>query len=171
MTVNIIYASRYGTSERLANHLASTLVDLGTPALATPISDLTAPPENPIVLITAIIWDLPIPAMRRWIAAHSSTLPDKIIAVGTVSGAAGVRPEGGLVYARHLARRVGNDAAYQFAMSGEIPARKRVPTWQWVALKLFSFLMRKPQLFSIKPGFSAAEAAAETIHTMLKNNR
>ena len=105
--------------------------------------------SQPLVILSAIIWDRPVPVMREWITANSHLVRQWTVACGVVCGSAGVRETGGLVYARQLAGRIGKPDVFQFALSGQIPPRDRLRSWEWWALQAFAKVMRKPQLFEI----------------------
>jgi hypothetical protein len=127
------------------------------------VSSNSTVPLQPLVLLTPIIWDRPIPAMREWIAANSKLIQEHIVASGVVCGAAGVRETGGMVYARQLAKRIGRPDVFQFALSGEIPSRDKLRGWEWRALRIFAGIMRQPKLFTIR----ADEAKARKIGSQI----
>ena len=94
--------------------------------------------SQPLVILSAIIWDRPVPVMREWITANSHLVRQWTVACGVVCGSAGVRETGGLVYARQLAGRIGKPDVFQFALSGQIPPRDRLRSWEWWALQAFA---------------------------------
>src|SRR5690606_6982103 len=112
-------ASRWGTTATLAADLAEALRARGhTAHLHNVADDPTLPAEGRILVMTAIAWDRPNPAMRQWIASHRPTLAPRVAALVLVCGAAGVRPTGGQIYARQLAKRTGvGDEVPRFALS------------------------------------------------------
>lgn len=148
----IAYASRWGTTATLAADLADALRARGRTAHLHNISDdPTLPAEGRLIVMTAIVWDRPIPAMRQWIATHRPTLAPRVAALVVVCGAAGVRPTGGQIYARQLARRIGvGDDVPRFALSGQIPEDARLKGWERVALRAFAKVMRAPGLMEIE---------------------
>ena len=149
-SITVAYASRFGSTRRLAEELAAGLVKAGA---APELLDVRVNPKltrQPLVILTPIIWDRPLPAIREWIAANSALVRQCTVACGVVCGAAGVRETGGTIYARQLAARIGRPDVFQFALSGEIPARYRLRFWEWWALRTFATVMRKPQLFAVR---------------------
>ena len=149
--ITIAYVSRFGTTARLATQLGAGLAGSGAEPQLVDVSLKPYVPQQTLVLLTPIIWDRPIPAMREWLAANSSLVQQYVVASGVVCGAAGVRENGGMVYARQLAKRIGRPDIFQFALSGEIPSRDKLRGWEWQALRIFAGIMRKPQLFAIRP--------------------
>lgn len=149
-TITVAYASRFGSTAKLAEQVAAGLQGVGaTPQLLDGGADPTVALQ-PLVLLTPIIWDRPIPAMRKWIAGNSDLARQCTVACGVVCGSAGTREAGGMVYARQLARRLGRPDVFQFALCGEIPARNRMRSWEWWALQVFAGVMRNPQLFTVR---------------------
>jgi menaquinone-dependent protoporphyrinogen IX oxidase len=159
--ITIAYASRFGSTAKLAEQLAVGLEDGGAKPLLIDVAAKTTAGPHPLVILTAIIWDRPLPVMRDWITANSKLVRQHTIACGVVCGSAGVRENGGMVYARQFAKRIGRPDVIQFALSGQIPSRNRMHVWEWWALRLFAQIMRKPQLFTI----SADGRKATTIGT------
>ena len=159
--VTLAYASRFGATARLADILATSFRDSGLDCRIQNIEADASCPSGPVVVLTPIIWDRPIPAMRDWIAEHQQALAASTVACGVVCGAAGVRETGGMVYAKHLAKRVGNPELPRFALSGEIPPRERLRWWEWWLLRVFAAVMRKPQLFEIATDEQKARRWAE----------
>ena len=159
MAITVAYVSRFGTTSRLAEELCAGLESSGTIAHLVEVGTKPFVPQQPLVILTPIIWDRPIPAMREWIAANGDSIRQHIVACGVVCGSAGVRENGGMVYARQLSKRIGRADIFQFALSGEIPSRDRLKGWEWRALRIFAGIMRKPQLFTIH----ADEAKAKRI--------
>ena len=158
--VAVLYVSRFGTTQLLAGRLAEGARDGGLEATTV---DVAAQPHDVpdaahIILLTAIIWDRPLAPMRRYLTQHGDAIRPRLLAVGTVCGSAGVRPQGGLVYAKHLAKRVGAPEVERYALSGRIPPRKAMRGWEWWALRTFAFVFRKPQLFEITPDETGARA-------------
>jgi hypothetical protein len=148
--ITVVYVSRFGTTARLARQLAAGLAASGAAPQLIDVSSKPTVPQQPLVLLTPIIWDRPIPAMRDWITANAGRIQQHVIASGVVCGAAGVRETGGMVYARQLAKRIGRPDVFQFALSGEIPSRDQLRGWEWRALKIFAGIMRQPKLFTIR---------------------
>jgi hypothetical protein len=68
-----------------------------------------------------------------------------------------------MVYARQLAKRIGRPDVFQFALSGEIPSRDKLRGWEWRALRIFAGIMRKPQLFTIRPDEAKARKIGSQI--------
>jgi menaquinone-dependent protoporphyrinogen IX oxidase len=161
--ITVAYASRFGSTVKLAEQVAAGLHSAG----ATPkLIDVTADPTvelQPLVILTPIIWDRPIPVMREWITANSALARQCTVACGVVCGSAGMRETGGMVYARQLAKRIGRPDVFQFALSGEIPARNRMRSWEWYALRIFTGVLRKPQLFAVRADASKAKAIGARI--------
>jgi hypothetical protein len=149
-TINVVYASRFGSTAKLAEQLAAGLEAAGAKAQLVNVSSGTTVGSNPLVILTAIIWDRPIPVMRDWIAANAKLVRQHAVACGVVCGSAGVRENGGMVYARQLAGRIERPDVFQFALSGEIPPRTKMRNWEWWALRAFAGVVRKPQLFTIQ---------------------
>jgi hypothetical protein len=168
-SITVAFASRFGSTQRLAVQLAAGLLEAGAAPQLVEVSTYPTVAVQPLVLLTPIIWDRPIPAMRKWIAANAVVVRDCTVACGVVCGAAGVRQSGGLVYARQLAKRIGNLDAFQFALGGEIPPRHRMRFWEWLALKAFAGVTRRPQLFSIRADFDKARYVGARIGEQLVN--
>src|SRR5690348_1819046 len=106
--ITVAYVSRFGTTARLAQQLGAGLAGAGATPQLIEVSSFNSPmPQQPLVLLTPIIWDRPIPAMREWITANAGLIQQHVIASGVVCGSAGVRENGGMVYARQLAKRIG----------------------------------------------------------------
>lgn len=155
--VSVVAASRFGSTGELARELAAGLVDAGIQTELLDAADNPLPPAGQVILLTAIIWDRPIPPMRAWLKQHATAMAPRLLAVGVVCGAAGVREGGGLIYAGQFARRAGaSDDVRRFALSGRIPARDRLAGWEWWALRAFAGVIRKPQLFDITPDLAGA---------------
>ena len=166
-TITVAYASRFGSTAKLAEQLVLGLQAAGANPHLMDVSRGTTMGLNPLVILTAIIWDRPIPVMRDWIAANAKLVHDRTLACGVVCGSAGVRENGGMVYARQLAGRIGRLDAFQFALSGEIPPRTKMRSWEWWALKAFAGIMRKPQLFTIRADPTKARLVGTQIGTKL----
>jgi hypothetical protein len=165
--ITVAYASRFGSTARLAEQLAVGLDAAGAKAQLMDVSGGTTVGLNPLVILTAIIWDRPIPVMRDWIAVNAPLVRERTVACGVVCGSAGVRENGGMVYARQLAGRIERPDVFQFALSGEIPPRARMRGWEWWALRAFSKMMRKPQLFTIRADALKASVIGTQIATNL----
>lgn len=159
----IAYASRFGSTQKLAERLAASLTASGVATTTLEVSTKAPPPAGPLIVLSAIIWDRPLPAMRAWLADHHSTVQQNTLACGVVCGAAGVRETGGLIYAKHFANRLGKPNVFQFALSGQIPDRAQMRRWEWWALKAFAGAMRKPQLFDIRADERKATLLGATI--------
>lgn len=146
----ILYATRFGTTERLARIIGDEVRGRGIPVELLKVSALTPVPEQgSFLLMTAIIWDLPLKEMRRFLAQHREHLAPRLLGIGVVCGSQGVRKEGGKGYLRALRRHFPASPPLLFALSGAIPPRERLKPWEYALLRLFSILMRKPQLFTI----------------------
>ena len=163
--ITIAYASRFGSTAKLAEQLAVGLEAKGAKPQLVDVAAKTTAGPHPIVILTAIIWDRPLPAMRHWIMANSELVRQRTVACGVVCGSAGVRENGGMVYARQLAKRIGRPDVIQFALSGQIPSRKSMQVWEWWALRVFAQIMRKPQLFTISADTGKAVAVGTEIGT------
>jgi len=147
--ITIAYGSRFGSTAKLAEKIAVGLRSVGATTQLIDVGEKTLIVPQPLVILSAIIWDRPVPVMREWIRANMSLVRQCTIACGVVCGSAGVREGGGLIYARQLAKRIGKPDVFQFALSGEVPPRSRLRPWEWWALQVFAAIMRKPQLFGI----------------------
>jgi flavorubredoxin len=163
LRITVAYASHFGSTAKLAEHLAAGLRDVGATPLLIDVSANRTVAVQPMVLLTSIIWDRPIPAMREWIADNSALARQCTVACGVVCGSAGVRENGGMTYAHQLAKRLGRPDVFQFALCGEIPSRDRIQSWQWWALKIFAGVMRSPELFSIQPDVGRARTVGNRI--------
>lgn len=161
----IVYASRFGATSRLAERLAAGMRASGATVELLNVDAATPPPETPLILLTSIIWDRPLPAMRAWLADHAGAVRERTVACGVVCGAAGVREGGGMIYAGNLARRLGRPQLPRFALSGELPPRAALKTWEWWALRAFATAMRKPQLFAIAADLDKAERLGKACPT------
>jgi menaquinone-dependent protoporphyrinogen IX oxidase len=166
-TITVAYASRFGSTTKLAEQLAAGLEAAGANAQLMDVSGATTVELNPLVILTAIVWDRPIPVMRDWIATNAKLVRERTLACGVVCGSAGVRENGGMVYARQLARRIGRPDVFQFALGGEIPPRTKMRNWEWWTLRAFAGIMRKPQLFTIRADFSKANVVGTQIGAKL----
>jgi hypothetical protein len=166
-SITIAYASRFGTTASLATQVAAGVESTGADPLLLDVATDGTPAQQPLIVLTPIIWDRPIPAMRDWLAANATVVRQCVIACGVVCGAAGVRETGGRVYARQLAARLGRPDVFQFALSGQIPARIALRHWEWIALKLFAGVMRKPQLFAIKADLNKARLVGKQAGELL----
>jgi hypothetical protein len=166
-TITVAYASRFGSTAKLAEQLAAGLEVAGANPQLMDVSRETTVGLNALVILTAIIWDRPIPVMRDWIAANAKFVRERTVACGVVCGSAGVRENGGMVYARQLAKRIGRPDVFQFALSGEIPPRTKMRDWEWWALQVFAGVMRKPQLFTIRAGTGKASVVGTQIGAKL----
>lgn len=162
-TITVAYASRFGSTAKLAEHLAVGLQGAGAIPEGIDVAGKPVVQSQPLVILTAIAWDLPIPAMREWIAENQSLVRHCTVACGVVCGSAGVRHGGGMVYSRQLAKRIGRSDVFQFALSGEIPSRQRMRSWEWWALQTFASIMRKPQLFTIRADVVKANEVGQKI--------
>lgn len=166
MSLTVVYASRFGTTAKLAATLANQL------GPQTQLVDISAEPNfvpvQATILLTAIIWDRPLPSMRTWLAEHATAARQHAIACGVVCGSAGVRPNGGLIYAKNFAKRLGKPEVYQFALSGQIPNKNQMRGWEWLALKAFAAVMRKPQLFTIQADIAKAKHLAGDLLLQLR---
>lgn len=167
--VTVAYATRFGSTAKLAVQLAAGVQDAGATVEVTDVSANRLVRPQPLIILTPIIWDRPIPAMRRWIVINAKTIGEYVVACGVVCGSAGVREAGGLVYARQLSKRIHRPDVFQFALSGEIPARPKLHSWEWWALRVFASIMRKPQLFAIRSDYAKAKAVGRTIGERLLN--
>jgi flavodoxin len=156
VAITVAYASRFGSTANLAEQLAAGLQSVGASAKLAELSRNPNVAQQPLVLLTPIIWDRPIPLIREWINANAEMIRQRTIACGVVCGAAGVRETGGMVYASQLAKRIGKPDVFRFALSGQIPERDRLNDWEWWALKVFAGIMRKPQLFAIRADMEKA---------------
>jgi hypothetical protein len=166
-TITVAYASRFGSTAKLAEQLAVGLEAAGAKARLMDVSAGTTVGLNPLVILTAIIWDRPLPLMRDWIAANADLVRQRTVACGVVCGSAGVRENGGMVYASQLAKRIGRPDVFQFALSGEIPPRTKMQGWEWWALRAFAGIMRKPQLFTIRADADKASVVGTQIGAKL----
>lgn len=163
----IAYASRFGSTQKLAERLAASLTASGVATTTLDIATNAVPPDQPLLVLSAIIWDRPLPAMRMWLADHHSAIQQNTLACGVVCGAAGVRDTGGMIYAKNFAKRIGKPDAFQFALSGQIPDRTQLRNWEWWALKAFAGATRKPQLFDICADEDKAARLGATIAAKL----
>ncbi|RMF14898.1 MAG: hypothetical protein D6761_08760 [Candidatus Dadabacteria bacterium] len=156
--IAVVFASRFGTTRLLAERIAEGIREAGGQAALIDVAEGAADVADAdrIILLTAIIWDRPLAAMRRYLQQHGDAIRDRLLALGTVCGSAGVRPQGGLVYARQLAKRVAAPDVERFSLSGRIPPREAMASWEWWALRLFASVFRKPQLFEIQPDEAGA---------------
>ena len=161
--ITVAYASRFGSTAKLAEHIAIGLQAAGAIPQVIDVAAGRVVSPQPLVILTAIIWDRPVPAMREWIADNKLLVRQSVIACGVVCGSAGVRAAGGLVYARQLANRIGRPDVLQFSLSGEIPPRGNMRSWEWWALRAFAGIMRKPQLFKIRADALKAKDVGESI--------
>jgi menaquinone-dependent protoporphyrinogen IX oxidase len=167
--ITIAYASRFGSTAKLAAQIAAGLEGTGARAQLLDVATAGGNVEpQSLIVLTSIIWDRPIPVMRDWIGANATMIRERIIACGVVCGAAGVRETGGRVYARQLATRIGRPDVFQFALSGQIPERNELRGWEWVALKLFAGVMRKPQLFTIRADMNKAMVIGKQVGEQLR---
>ena len=148
--ITVAYASRFGTTKTLGEQIVDGLQSAGAKPQLLDVGTNPSVVTQPLVLLTPIIWDRPIPAMRQWIKTNSGLVRQCTVACGVVCGSAGIRETGGMIYAHQLAKRVGRPDVFRFALSGEIPTRNRMRYWEWWALQIFAGIMRKPQLFSIR---------------------
>jgi hypothetical protein len=167
MEVSILYYSRFGTTTLLVEKIVEGLQAEGKEGkgiFLTP--DLPPPPEGKIVLVTPIFWDLPPPIVRRFLKKWREDLKERVVGVGVVCGSAGVREGGGLSYARFIGRKF-RSTPFLFALSGRIPPRELLSFWEWGLLKGFSFVMRKPHLFSIEPDWEKAFQCGRRIGALL----
>lgn len=162
-TLAIVYATRFGSTRLLAETMAGAMVENGATPLLLNVDDDPPPPALPTILLTAIIWDRPLPAMRRWLARYGAQVRPHVLAAGVVCGSAGVREGGGMSYARRLAARWGHAGTVPFALSGQIPPREAMATWEWWMLKAFSRVMRKPQLFAIRADIAGAKSVGAAV--------
>jgi len=165
---HLYYATRYGSTRRLAEALASGADAHDVKIVLHDVATAPDPAEVPAIVLTAVIWDRPLPAMRTWLARHGATVAPRLLAAGVVCGSAGVREGGGMSYARGLLKRIGRPDGRRFALAGEIPARDRVGRLSWWALKLFAAAMRKPQLFTVRADLAAARAQGEALAARLR---
>jgi hypothetical protein len=168
--ITIAYASRFGSTAKLAGQLAAGLESTGARAELLDVASAGNVAPQSLIVLTSIIWDRPIPVMREWIATNTTMIRERIIACGVVCGAAGVRETGGRVYARQLAARIGRTDVFQFALSGQIPGRSELRQWEWIALKLFAGAMRKPQLFTIRADMNKATLVGKQIGKQLEDS-
>src|SRR5262245_27241639 len=95
-TITVAYASRFGSTAKLAKQLAIGLEAVGAKAQLLDVSGEAGVEARPLVILTAIIWDRPVPVMRNWVAAHSDLVRQLTVACGVVCGSAGVRENGGM---------------------------------------------------------------------------
>lgn len=169
--ITIAFASRFGSTAKLAEQIAIGLQSTGrTPHLVDVAKNTSVAPQQ-LVVLTPIIWDRPVPAMREWIAANGELIRQYTVACGVVCGSAGVRENGGMIYARQLAKRIGRSDVFQFALSGEIPPRERLLSWEWRALRIFAGLMRKPELFTIHIDETKARLIGNQIGSQIPSNQ
>src|SRR5262245_52536851 len=161
--ITIAYASRFGSTAKLDEEVAVGLRSVGRRPQLVDVSIGLKVPQQPLVILTSIIWDRPIPSMREWIAGNAALIRKCTIACGVVCGAAGVRDTGGMVYASQLARRIGKPDVFQFALSGQIPLRDQLRAWEWWMLKAFAGVIRTPQLFSIRANLDKARLVGTQI--------
>ncbi len=148
--ITVAYGSRFGSTAKLAQDIAAGLRSVGATPELIDIAGKAPVVSQPLAIVSAIIWDRPVPVMREWITANLPLVRECTVACGVVCGSAGVREAGGLVYARQLAQRIRRPDAFQFALSGEIPSQSRLRSWEWWALQIFAAIMRRPELFRIR---------------------
>jgi menaquinone-dependent protoporphyrinogen IX oxidase len=165
--ITVAYGTRFGATAKLAQEIAAGLQSVGAVPQLIDVARGSPTLSQPLVLLSAIIWDRPVPAMREWIKVNRRLVRQFTVACGVVCGSAGVREKGGLVYARQLAKHIDRPDIFQFALSGEIPARNRMQRWEWCALQLFSTIARKPQLFRIRADVMRANEIGREIGTSL----
>ena len=161
--LTVAYGSRFGSTAKLAEEIAVGLRSVGAMPQLIDVAKATPIEPQPLVILSAIIWDRPVPVMREWITANIVMVRQCTVGCGVVCGSAGVREAGGLVYARQLANRIGRPDVFQFALSGEFPSRIRLRSWEWWALRIFATVMRKPQLFRIHADLTKASEVGRTI--------
>jgi Flavodoxin domain len=147
--ITVAYGSRFGSTAKLAEEIAAGLRDVGAIPRLIDVAEKGPLASQPMIVLSAIIWDRPVPVMREWITANRHLVRQWTVGCGVVCGSARLRETGGLAYARQLARRIGRPDVFQFALSGEIPSRSRLRSWEWWALQAFAAMRRKPQLFRI----------------------
>lgn len=157
------YGSRFGSTAKLAEEIAVGLRAVGAKAQLMDVAEKRPIVPQPLVILSAIIWDRPVPVMREWIEANRSLIRQCAVACGVVCGSAGVREGGGLIYAGQLAKRIGKPDVFKFALSGEIPSRSRLRPWEGWALRVFAAIMRKPQLFEIQADEKKASEVGQKI--------
>jgi hypothetical protein len=162
-SITVAYASRFGSTTKLAEEVGVGLQSVGRRPQLVDVSKGLKVPQQPLVILTSIIWDRPIPLMREWIAGNAALIRQCTIACGVVCGAAGVRDTGGMVYASQLAKRIGKPEVFQFALSGQIPPRNQLKSWEWWMLKAFAAVIRKPQLFAIRANLDKARLVGTQI--------
>jgi menaquinone-dependent protoporphyrinogen IX oxidase len=160
--IAILYATRFGTTRLLAERIGEVLEGSGVSVTLSSLPS-TPPREGAILLMTAIIWDRALPAFRAFLAEHLMEIAPRVIGLGVVCGSAGVRPQGGRGYLRRLVRAFPSPPPIQFALSGRIPPREELTRWEYSLLRLFSLVMRKPQLFTIQPDLERARSVGERI--------
>jgi hypothetical protein len=161
--ITVAYASRFGSTAKLAEEIVAGLRSVGTTPQLINVADKASINPQPLVILSAIIWDRPVPVMREWITANLPLVRECAVGCGVVCGSAGVREAGGLIYSRQLAKRIGRPDVFQFALSGEIPPRDRMRSWEWWALQSFAAIMRKPQLFRIRADAAKASEVGRRI--------
>jgi hypothetical protein len=168
--ITVAYASRFGTTAELAEEVAAGLRSVGKRPQLVDVGKHPNVVLQPLVILTSIIWDRPIPIMREWIAGNAELVRQCTIACGVVCGSAGVRETGGMVYANQLAKRIGKPDVFQFALSGRIPPRNELRQWEWWALRAFAGVMQKPQLFAIRADTGKARLIGSQIATIHQFN-
>ena len=68
--ITVAYGSRFGTTARLAAEIAAGLGSVGAAPQLINVADKTPVEPQPLVILSSIIWDRPVPVMREWIAVN-----------------------------------------------------------------------------------------------------
>jgi menaquinone-dependent protoporphyrinogen IX oxidase len=63
--VSIAYATRFGSTMKLAGQIAAGLQNAGATPQIVDVGEKPSLTLQPLVILTPIIWDRPIPAMRQ----------------------------------------------------------------------------------------------------------
>ena len=71
-SVTVAYGSRFGSTAKLAEKIAVGLRSVGATTQLIDVGEKTLIVPQPLVILSAIIWDRPVPVMREWIRANMS---------------------------------------------------------------------------------------------------
>jgi menaquinone-dependent protoporphyrinogen IX oxidase len=68
--LTVAYGSRFGRTAKLAEEIAVGLRTVGAMPQLIDVAKATPIEPQPLVILSAIIWDRPVPVMREWITAN-----------------------------------------------------------------------------------------------------
>lgn len=167
MRVVVPFASRFGTTKALAARVSAGLQRTDVDVELLDVASGRAPPEVPLVLMTAIIWESPVSTMLEWLQRHRRVTRRWTVGAGVVCAQAGVKHEGGFEYAQSFAKRVGNERAFLFALSGRLPPRTELKRWEALALTAASKVLGY-SFAELRADEDGAVTAGETIGRILR---